>query len=122
MSFAFGIMLSVARLGSFIQGPIVEWLATGHSVGFALMVGFIICVACLLILFVLICIDVWAEKKDGVRIELDPNEKFNWKDIGSLKLPFWLVCGSCFVEYMGVIVYVANAEDMLLKRFGFNEK
>ena len=53
---------------------------------------------------------------------MDENNKFKWGDICTLKLPFWLLCGSCFVEYMVVIVYVANAEDMLLKRFGFNEK
>ena len=116
------MLLCVGRLGSAVNGPIVEAIATSHSVGYALMTGFVICVVCLLSLIIMLIIDAWAEKKDGVAMEVDPNDKFKWKDIGTFKLPFWLVCGSCFVEYMIVIVYVGNAEDMLLKRFGFTEK
>ena len=68
LSFAFGIMISFARITSFIQGPIVERISNRHNVGYALMVGFIICVVCFFVLLMLILLDVWAAKKDEVKM------------------------------------------------------
>ena len=119
MNFAFGVNLSVARLGSTINGPVENASAQAHSVGWGLMLGFVICCFSLCIAIGLVVFDYWAEKKDNVKMETDENEKFNWQEIADFKLPFWLVVGSCVVVYMIVFIYIGNCEDMLVKQFGF---
>ena len=74
LNFAFGLNLSVARLGSTINGPVENWAADTHSVGFGLMIGLAICVFSLIIAFCLVFIDYWAEKKDNVQVDKDPND------------------------------------------------
>ena len=122
LSFAFGLNLSVARVGSFINGPAVGHLSTDYSVGFALLVGFFICVISLCTAIVLVVIDRWAEKKDNVKAELSEDDKFKWKDLYEFNsLPFWLVTSSCVIIYMVVFVYIGNAADMLETRFGYTK-
>lgn len=81
LSFAFGINLSVARIGSSINGPVETHLSENVSVGFALLVGFFICVFSLLMAFLLVGIDYWAAKKDGVSLTISEDEKFKCKDL-----------------------------------------
>ena len=78
LNFAFGLNLSVARLGSTINGPVENAAATAHSVGYGLMIGFGICIFSLCVSFCLVSIDYWAEKKDNVIVEKDPNDNFKW--------------------------------------------
>ena len=121
LNFAFGLNLSVARLGSTINGPVENWAAETHSVGFGLMIGLAICIFSLVVAFCLVAIDWWAEKKDNVQVDKDPNDAFSWREIGNFKLPFWLVTGSCVVIYMVIFIYIGNSEDMLVDKFGFTE-
>ena len=121
LNFAFGLNLSVARLGSTINGPVENWAAENHSVGYGLMIGFGICIFSLIVAVCLVFIDWWAEKKDNVQVEKDPNDAFSWREIGNFKLPFWLVTGSCVVIYMVIFIYIGNSEDMLVAKFGFSE-
>ena len=81
LAFAFGINLSVARVGSFINGPVVTALANDYSVGFALLVGFYICCFSLLMAFLLAWIDMWAAKKDDLKVEISEDEKFKFSDL-----------------------------------------
>lgn len=66
LSFAFGVNLSVARIGSSINGPVETQVAASQSIGTALLVGFFICIFSLITAMLLVWIDAWAEKKDGV--------------------------------------------------------
>lgn len=81
LSFAFGINLSVARIGSSINGPVETYYADNVSVGFALLVGFFICCFSLIMAFLLVGIDIWAAKKDGVVVEISDDEKFKFSDL-----------------------------------------
>lgn len=81
LSFAFGINLSVARVGSSINGPVETIVADNSSVGNALMLGFIICLFSLVMAFLLVYIDWWAEKKDGIQVELSEEDKFKFSDL-----------------------------------------
>ena len=120
LSFAFGINLSVARIGSSINGPVETVAAKDVSVGFALLVGFFICCFSLLMAFLLVWIDAWAAKKDGVTVTLSAEDKFKFRDLRQFNtLPFWLVTGSCVIIYMVIFPYVQFSSDMLEKRFGF---
>lgn len=122
LSFAFGLNLSVARVGSFINGPAEANLSEDYSVGLALLVGFGICCLSLVTAIVLVLIDRWAEKKDNIKAELSEDDKFKWTDLYELKtLPFWLVTGSCVIIYMVIFVYIGNAAEMLQNRFGYTK-
>ena len=122
LAFAFGINLSVARIGSSINGPVVTALADDYSVGFALLVGFFICCFSLLMAFLLVWIDAWAAKKDGVTLEISEDEKFKLSDLKQFnRLPFWLVTFSCVIIYMVIFIYIQYASDMLQERFGFSD-
>lgn len=120
LSFAFGINLSVARIGSSVNGPVETSLSENVSVGFALLVGFFICVFSLIMAFLLVGIDYWAAKKDGVSLTISEDEKFKCKDLKSFtQLPFWLVTASCVIIYMVIFPYVQYSADMLQTRFGY---
>ena len=122
LSFAFGLNLSVARVGAFINGPTVAAISDSKSVGMALFVGFLICLFSLFMAVVLVLIDRWAEKKDNLKAELSDEDKFKLKDLLEFKtLPFWLVTTSCVIIYMVIFVYIGNGADMLQKRFGFTK-
>lgn len=110
----------MARIGSFINGPIETYYATNVSVGFALLVGFFVCVFSLIMAFLLVGIDIWAAKKDGVKVEISEDEKFKFSDLKKFNgLPFWLVTMSCVIIYMVIFPYVTFSSDMLQSRFGF---
>ena len=114
LSFAFGINLSVARIGSSINGPVETALADNDSVGFALLIGFFICCFSLVMAFLLVWVDWWAAKKDNVKVELSEDEKFHLKDLKQFNtLPFWLVTMSCVIIYMVIFPYVQYSSDML---------
>ena len=114
LAFAFGINLSVARIGSSINGPVETALADDYNVGFALLVGFFICCFSLIMAFLLVWIDAWAAKKDGVKLEISDDEKFKLSDLKEFnRLPFWLVTFSCVIIYMVIFPYVQYSSDML---------
>jgi len=120
LSFAFGINLSVARIGSSINGPVETAAADSHGVGYALLIGFFICCFSLLMALGLVWIDWWAAKKDGIVVTLTEEDKFKLKDLKQFnRLPFWLVTLSCVAIYMVVFPYVQYSSDMLRTRFGF---
>lgn len=122
LAFAFGLNLSVARVGSFINGPVESIVSTNKSVGFALLIGFFICIFSLCTSIVLVCIDRWAEKKDNVKVELSDDEKFKWSDLKKFNtLPYWLVTVSCVIIYMVIFIYIGNGAEMLQNRFGFTK-
>lgn len=107
MAFAFGINLSVARVGSSVNGPVVTIIADNSSVGNALLVGFFICLFSLCMAFLLVWIDWWAEKKDGNKVEISDDEKFKFSDLKKFnRLPFWLVVFSCVIIYMVIFPYI----------------
>ena len=81
LSFAFGINLSVARIGSSINGPVETTIADNSSVGTALLVGFFICCFSLVMAFLLVWIDAWAAKKDNINTALSDEDKFKMSDL-----------------------------------------
>ena len=81
LSFAFGINLSVARVGSSINGPVMTTVSQSQGVGCALLVGFFVCCFSILMALMLVWIDVWAAKKDGVTASVSEEEKFKFSDL-----------------------------------------
>lgn len=76
--------------------------------------GFFICCFSLMMAFLLVAIDIWAAKKDGVKVEISEDEKFKFSDLKQFNgLPFWLVTMSCVIIYMVIFPYVQFSSDML---------
>lgn len=120
LSFAFGINLSVGRIGSSINGPMTLSIASSSSVGTALLAGFYICCFSLVMALMMAWMDRWAEKKDGVSAAVAEEDKFKLSDLREFNgRPFWLVTASCVIVYMVIFPFIQNATDMLEQRFGF---
>ena len=121
LAMAFGINSTILRIGSFANGPLMLHLADTKSVGFSFMVGFYLCVFSLASGICLVLLDTYAEKKDNMKTILDENERFKCKDLKKFRLPYWLVNISSIFFYAAVFTYIANAEDMYVKNFGFTD-
>ena len=108
LAFALGLNISVSRLGSVINGIIVPkaYLSSG-SLGFSLLVGFLICIASVITAICLVVMDKIADKKDGDSGKMISEEdKFKFSDIKSFKLSFWIISGSCVITYMGIFPFL----------------
>lgn len=123
LSFAFGLNLSVARLGSVLNGIILPRVAQAHDnkIGEALFIGFGVCLFSLFMGICLCVVDYWADKKDGVgAVSLGDEDKFKFKDITEFKLPYWLITLSCMVVYMCIFPYLSESTALLTDKFGFD--
>lgn len=107
LAFAFGITLSVGRLGSLVNGLVINKLVEAGGVPFALYVGFYVCLASILGTICVISIDIWAHKRDKSNVSNpEQEEKFRIHDLLSLSLPFWLIVVNCACLYSTVITYL----------------
>lgn len=64
LAFAFGITLSIGRVGSLVNGIAIPKLVEAGGVPYALYFGFYVCLASILGTICVIGIDVWAQKRD----------------------------------------------------------
>ena len=64
LAFALGLNLSVARLGSVINAQIVPTVYNNHGLGYALSVGFMLCVFSLLNSIGIACVDKRSEEEE----------------------------------------------------------
>lgn len=115
MNFALGTNISVSRLGSVIMGFTVPPMYTDKGLGFALYVGFGICIVSLCMALLLTFIDLYREKKNpnAEKAALGDDEKFKWSDLKQFKLPYWLIVCSCCVTYMSVFPYIQKCGYIL---------
>ena len=134
MAFALGLNLSVARLGSVINGIIVPQVYDSTGLGTALGVGLIICIFSLINSFGMAALDRRADKKNK---ESDENnrqqnqeqqesqeedeEGFKMEYLYSFSASFWLLTGSCVLTYMSVFPYIQNCSDLLQRKYGFDK-
>lgn len=124
LNFAMGLNLSIARLGSVINGLVVPPVYSSSDLGTALMVGAIICGASAVAAVFLVILDKKAEDLDpnGKKAQLSDEDKFQCSDLLSFKLPFWLLVLSCLVTYMSVFPYVQIVGGLLQHKYGFDEQ
>ena len=66
LSFAFGMNLCIGRLSASLNGPVETAAYDFGGVGFAFLVGFILCCFSEFMAISLVWIDVWAARKDNV--------------------------------------------------------
>lgn len=131
LSFAFGITLCVARVGSYINGkalPAVAELFPADEpvkqVSWGLFLGFAVCVMSWVMAICLATIDAWADKVEGKSgIQLTEEEKFHLKDIGKFEKPYWLLVLSCVLVYCVIFPYLSNIGIVMLEgKYGYTKK
>ena len=122
LSFAFGLTLCVARLGSVLNGVTVSRMASSHGVGFALYIGAMICCLSFVCAIVLAAIDRYADKKDNKTVVLTEADKFQLKDLKEFSLSFWLIVLSCVFVYMSIFPFIQNSESLMEQKFGFSSE
>ena len=94
------INLSVSRLGSVIAGWVTPGLLENHSLGFAFMVGVIVCIFSLACAFGLVIIDLYADKVDKTEAaRVSDEDKFKFKDLLYMGKMFWLIAANCVLIY-----------------------
>ena len=96
---AFGINRGVASIGSFVNGPMMEYFASNFSVGFSFMVGFGFCIISLIMGICLVLVDSYAAKKDEAASQLSDESAFRIRDLKEFKLPYWLCAASSVTYY-----------------------
>ena len=97
-------------------------VAAQSSVGDALLMSFYVCSFSLCTVFLMVLLDWWAEKQDGVDAQVSVEEKFKLSDLKEFKdAPYWLLTISCTFGYMSFDSYCQFSADMLQNRFGFGD-
>mmetsp|Transcript_26228 Transcript_26228/g.38868 ORF Transcript_26228/g.38868 Transcript_26228/m.38868 type:complete len:571 (+) Transcript_26228:73-1785(+) len=140
VAFAFGLNLSVARLGSVFNNLLSPVLADSAGVPFALWFGTILCASSVFCAMVVIPIDKGLEEKiaanklavedSNLEVDLkrprdeedeDIEEEVKFKDVLSFPKPFWILVISCLVVYGCVLPFNNIASSLLLERDFFME-
>jgi len=129
LAFALGLNLSIARLGSVINGIIVPQVYDQSGLGLALGVGFVICIFSLLSAVGMAALDRRAENKNkednrregNNQADQQSEEGFRMSDLYSFNSSFWLLTGSCVLTYMSVFPYIQNCSDLLQHKYGFDK-
>ncbi|MFH0902432.1 MAG: MFS transporter [Pseudomonadota bacterium] len=126
LAFAFGLNLTIMRLGTFaalnIQAPIAESLGIQGALWFAVVVMLLGLVS----FFVYLAAERVAPRPAvapsaaaGVAGEgSSPAEKFQLRDIFRFEPRFWYTTGICFAFYSAVFPFLWYAPDILVQRFG----
>ena len=131
LAMALGFNLSISRLGSTVNGIVLpEIYNKEHTnmLGFALLVGFFVCVFSLICA---VCLSILDKKADDSEKNATGNtvnnkimteeDKFRWSDIRTFNLSFWIICMSCVLTYTAIFPFIQVASKMLQERFGFSD-
>ena len=118
LAMALGLNLSISRLGSVINGIVIPRIYNDDhmdTLGFALLIGFFVCIFSLICAFLLTAMDKLADKKDGVDDSKVTNddEKFRWSDIKTFNKSFWIICASCVLTYTAIFPFIQFVSKML---------
>lgn len=129
---AFGVNISVARLGSVIQAKTVPPLYDSGGLSLAMLIGLIICVFSLINAFGMVvlermdkrimkkaqpAVEEKKEAKTAEKKEAEKEEAFQISDLKTFRLPFWLLTISCVATYMSIFPYIQIVSDLIQKKY-----
>ena len=125
LAFAYGMNLTIMRLGTFlalnIQAPAAGWFGLRGSLWFAAVVmgvGFST-------FFIYLAMERAARGHVGAPGVTEgggvaPEEKFVLREAFSFNLPFWFITLLCVTFYSAVFPFQAYAPDILVQKFGYS--
>ncbi|HPS77229.1 MAG TPA: MFS transporter [Thermoanaerobaculaceae bacterium] len=125
LAFAYGMNLTIMRLGTFlalnIQAPAANWFGLRGSLWFAALimgVGFST-------YFVYLGLERMARGRMGAPGVIEgggtaPEEKFVLREAFSFDASFWFISLLCVTFYSAVFPFQAYAPDILVQKFGYS--
>jgi MFS family permease len=124
LAFAYGLNLTIMRLGTFlalnIQAPIAKHWGLRNALWFAALL--------MLTGFSTYFIYLWLERKARGRAGApraegragQPEEKFRLKEVFTFSPSFWFISLLCVTFYSAVFPFQAYAPDILVQKFGYS--
>jgi MFS family permease len=125
LAFAFGLNLTIMRLGTFlalnIQAPVASRWGLRNALWFAALL--------MLVGFSTFFLYLWLERKSRGRRGApapegaagQPEEKFRLKEVFTFSPSFWFISLLCVTFYSAVFPFQAYAPDILVQKFKYGE-
>jgi MFS family permease len=118
LAMAFGIVLSMSRLGDFLATSVGGQIAVAfHDYRATLYTGVILTAVSLFAVILYSFLDKYADKK--LEREPLPPEKINFKAITKFDTRFWLLSFVTLTYYSGILPFVAVAEQFIEEKWGY---
>jgi MFS family permease len=117
LAMAFGITLTVSRLGTLFSFNIEELLA--HRFGFraALWIAAALCLASMIANWVYTLLDRRAEPV--LRLpEAGSGDKIMWSDVSKFRASYWYAVGICVAFYSAIFPFTALSTDFFHEKWG----
>ena len=118
LSFAFGVNLTIARLGSFAALNSPTW-AKGAYVNwrYPFLIGVGVCSLCVIGALAYWIMENYAESHYDLGAAGKP-DKIVWKDIFNFGLSFWYIVGMCILFYSGIFPFQTFAVKFFMDAHG----
>ena len=110
LAMAFGISLTVSRLGTLFSFNTEELLATRYGFRGALWIAAALCVASLISNAIYVLMDRHAEPILKLP-EAGSGDKIRWADIGKFRSDYWFAVGICTTFYSAIFPFTALSTD-----------
>ena len=117
LAMAFGITLTIARLGTLFSFNTEELLATRFGWRGALWIAAALCVFSLLCNWIYTLMDRHAEPILKLP-EAGSGDKITWSDVGKFRPSYWYAVGICVTFYSAIFPFTALATDFFHDKWG----
>ena len=117
LAMAFGITLTIARLGTLFSFNTEELLATRFGWRGALWIAAALCVFSLLCNWIYTLMDRHAEPILHLP-EAGSGDKITWSDVGKFRPSYWYAVGICVTFYSAIFPFTALATDFFHDKWG----
>ena len=117
LALAFGITLTVSRLGTLFSFNTEELLASRYGFRGALWIAALLCVASLIANWIYTLMDRHAEPI--LRLpEAGSGDKITWSDVGKFRASYWYAVMICVSFYSAIFPFTALATDFFHDKWG----
>ncbi|MEJ2006860.1 MAG: MFS transporter [Acidobacteriota bacterium] len=117
LALAFGIALTIARLGTLFSFNTEQLLASRFGWRMALWIAAGLCVASLICTWIYTLMDRHAEPILHLP-EAGGGDKITWSDIGKFRHSYWFAVGICVAFYSAIFPFTALATDFFHHKWG----
>ena len=117
LAMAFGITLTIARLGTLFSFNTEELLATRYGWRGALWIAAALCLFSLLCNWIYTLMDRHAEPILKLP-EAGSGDKIAWSDVGKFRPSYWYAVGICVTFYSAIFPFTALATDFFHDKWG----
>lgn len=123
LAFAYGINLTVMRLGTFLALNLEAPVAKAWGLRTALWFAVIIMLLGFIVFFGYLALERGARGRRGApaTTAAAPEEKFRLRQAFSFSPSFWFITLLCLAFYSAVFPFQSYAPDILVNKFGYDE-